>query len=173
MAIAFLIPVAAAINVVVLRAAAAKLDLIPAVASLRAAARHAPIFTGNSHRHAPDGWLPAMKYLVEELKADVNQRDLNGMTPLHHAASRGDNEMILYLVSKGADVKATITDADGEVIREAADPPTLTLTFERAQRPPPARYRTLKRRSGPLRQASPAQVLNAASRVASWVFSVA
>ncbi len=47
-----------------------------------------------------------MKYLVEELKADVNQRDANGMTPLHHAASRGDNEMILYLVSKGADAKA-------------------------------------------------------------------
>ena len=63
-------------------------------------------FAGNSHRHAPDGWMPAMKYLVEELKADVNQRDANGMTPLHHAASRGDNEMILYLVSKGADAKA-------------------------------------------------------------------
>src|SRR4029453_7493407 len=29
-------------------------------------------FAGNSHRHAPDGWMPAMKYLVEELHADVN-----------------------------------------------------------------------------------------------------
>ena len=81
-------------------------------------------FAGNSHRHAPDGWLPAMKYLVEELKADVNQRDNQGMTPLHHAASRGDNEMILYLVSKGADVKAvsrnfrtTIDMANGPVQR--------------------------------------------------------
>ena len=63
-------------------------------------------FAGNSHRHAPDGWLPAMKYLVEELHADVNARDAQGYTPLHHAAARGDNEMILYLVSKGADVKA-------------------------------------------------------------------
>ena len=58
-------------------------------------------FAGNSHRHAPDAWMPAMKYVVEELRADVNARDNNGYTPMHHAAARGDNEMILYLVSKG------------------------------------------------------------------------
>ena len=81
-------------------------------------------FAGNSHRHAPDGWLPAMKYLVEELHADVNQRDAQGYTPLHHAASRGDNEMIQYLVSKGADPKAvsrnfrtTVDMANGPVQR--------------------------------------------------------
>ena len=48
----------------------------------------------------------SMKYLVEELGADVNARDNDGYTPLHHAAARGDNEVILYLVSKGADVTA-------------------------------------------------------------------
>jgi ankyrin repeat protein len=42
---------------------------------------------------------------LEELGADVNARDNNGYAPLHHAAAHGDNEMILYLVSKGADVK--------------------------------------------------------------------
>jgi uncharacterized protein len=91
-------------------------------------------FAGNSHRHAPDGWLPAMKYLVEELGADVNQRDQNGMTPLHHAASRGDNEMILYLVSKGADVKAvsrrgqtTVDLANGPVQRLRPFPETIAL----------------------------------------------
>jgi ankyrin repeat protein len=47
-----------------------------------------------------------VKFLVEELHADVNARDYNGYTPLHNAAARGDNEMIRYLVSKGADVKA-------------------------------------------------------------------
>ncbi len=52
-------------------------------------------FAGNAHRHAPEGWMPAVKYLVEELGADVNQRDNDGYTPLHHAAARGDNEMIL------------------------------------------------------------------------------
>ena len=49
--------------------------------------------------------LAAVKYLVEELDADVNAVDHEGNTALHHAAARGDNEMILYLVSKGADVK--------------------------------------------------------------------
>ena len=24
-------------------------------------------FAGNTHRHVPDGWLPAVKFLVEEL----------------------------------------------------------------------------------------------------------
>jgi ankyrin repeat protein len=63
-------------------------------------------FAGNTHRHVPDGWVPAVKFLVEELGFDVNARDHNGYTPLHHAAARGDNDLILYLVSKGADVKA-------------------------------------------------------------------
>lgn len=91
-------------------------------------------FAGNSHRHAPDGWMPALKYLVEELHADVNKRDLNGYTPLHHAAARGDNEMIQYLVSKGADVKAvarngrtTVDMANGPVQRLRPFPETITL----------------------------------------------
>ena len=58
------------------------------------------------HRHVPDGWLPAAKYFIEELGVNVNMRDADGFTALHHAAARGDNEVIKYLVSKGADVKA-------------------------------------------------------------------
>ncbi len=91
-------------------------------------------FAGNSHRHAPDGWMPALKYLVEELGHDVNKRDLTGYTPLHHAAARGDNEMILYLVSKGADVKAvarngrtTVDLANGPVQRLRPFPETIAL----------------------------------------------
>ena len=91
-------------------------------------------FAGNSHRHAADGWMPAMKYLVEVLHADVNQRDVNGYTPLHHAAARGDNDMITYLVSKGADPKAvarngmtTVDMANGPVQRLRPFPETIQL----------------------------------------------
>ena len=91
-------------------------------------------FAGNAHRHAPDGWMPSVKYLVEELGADVNARDNDGYTPLHHAAARGDNDMILYLVSKGADVTAvarsgqTVADmANGPVQRVSPFPATVAL----------------------------------------------
>jgi ankyrin repeat protein len=91
-------------------------------------------FAGNAHRHAPDGWLASVKYLVEELGADVNARDFNGYNALHHAAARGDNEMILYLVSKGCDVKAvsrtgqtTADMANGPVQRVSPFPETVAL----------------------------------------------
>ena len=108
----------------------------PAVYAIHAAAgvEYGEGFVGNAHRHAPDGWLPTVKYLVEVLGADVNARDDGGYTPLHHAAARGDNEMILYLVSKGADVKAvsrrgqtTADMANGPVSRISPFPETIAL----------------------------------------------
>jgi ankyrin repeat protein len=83
-------------------------------------------FAGNAHRHAPGGWMPVMKYLVEELGADVNARDNDGYTPLHHAAARGDNEMILYLVSKGADVTAVARS--GQTTADMANSPVQRLS---------------------------------------------
>jgi len=92
-------------------------------------------YAANSHQHAPDGWLPSVKYLVEELHLDVNQRDFNGYNALHHAAARGDNELIQYLVSKGADITAvsrkgqTVTDmANGPVQRIPPFLETIALT---------------------------------------------
>ena len=108
----------------------------PAVAPIHAASGvgYGLGFAGNTHRHVPDGWLPAVKFLVEELGADVNARDHNGYTPLHHAASRGDTDLIRYLVSKGADVKAvsrsgqtTVDMANGPVQRVQPFPETIAL----------------------------------------------
>jgi ankyrin repeat protein len=108
----------------------------PAVAPIHAASGvgYGLGFAGNTHRHVPDGWVPAVTFLVEELGADVNARDHNGYTPLHHAASRGDNELIEYLVSKGADPTAvarsgqtTVDMANGPVERVQPFPETIEL----------------------------------------------
>ena len=95
----------------------------PGVTPLQAASGvgYAEGFAANSHRYAPSGMLPAVKYLIEELGADVNARDHEGNTALHHAASRGDVEMILYLVSKGADVKAV--NREGQTTADMANGP--------------------------------------------------
>jgi ankyrin repeat protein len=91
-------------------------------------------FAANHHRFAPGGMLAAVKYLVEELHADVNARDHDGNTAIHNAAARGDNEMILYLVSKGADPKfvnregkTTVDMANGPVQRISPFPDTIKL----------------------------------------------
>jgi ankyrin repeat protein len=91
-------------------------------------------YAANAHRHVPGGWLPSVKYLVEELGADVNARDHNGYNAVHHAAARGDNELILYLVKKGADVTAvsrrgqtTADMANGPVQRISPFPKTVEL----------------------------------------------
>jgi ankyrin repeat protein len=91
-------------------------------------------FAANAHRFAPSGMLAAVKYLVEELHADVNAPDYEGNTALHNAASRGDNEMIEYLVSKGADPavvnrmgQTTVDMANGPVQRTQPYPETIKL----------------------------------------------
>ena len=108
----------------------------PGATPLHAAAGpgYAMGFAGNSHHVAPSGMLPAVKYLVEELGADVNAVDADGNSIVHNAASRGDTEMIRYLVSKGADVKrinrsgqTTIDVANGPVQRTQPYPETITL----------------------------------------------
>ncbi|TDI47952.1 MAG: hypothetical protein E2P02_02160 [Acidobacteria bacterium] len=108
----------------------------PAVYPIHAASGvgHGQGFAGNSHRHVPDGWLPAVKFLVEELGAEVNVRDYKGYNTVHHAAARGDNELIQYLVSKGADVtfvsrkgQTTADMANGPVQRVQPYPETVAL----------------------------------------------
>ena len=95
---------------------------------------HGQGFAGNSHRHVPDGWLPAVRYLVEEVGADVHARDHNGYNAVHHAASRGHNELIRYLVARGVDVtevsrmgQTTVDMANGPVQRIQPFPETIAL----------------------------------------------
>jgi uncharacterized protein len=105
---------------------------------------------GNVNVNSPVGWMPAIRYLVEELGTDVNLRNKpqgkaaepkdqtclrdgesippdnygwcnSGTTALHAAAERGDNEMILYLLSKGADV--TIVSDRGQTVADMANGP--------------------------------------------------
>ena len=95
----------------------------PAITPLHAAAGagYGEGFAANDHRNHPAGFLPAVQYLVEECGADVNARDHEGGAPLHNAAARGDVEMILYLVSKGADV--TLLNREGQSTADMANGP--------------------------------------------------
>ena len=108
----------------------------PAVHPIHVAAGHGygTGYAGYSHRHAPDAWLTTVKYLVEEHGADVNARDHNGYSPVHNAASRGDIEMIHYLVDKGADVmvvsrrgQTTVDMANGPQQRIQPFPEAMSL----------------------------------------------
>ncbi len=108
----------------------------PGVTPLQAAAGvgYGEGFAANSHRYAPTGMMAAVKYLVEELGADVNAADHEGNTALHQAAARGDVAMIEYLVSKGADVtrvnregQSTADMANGPVQRTQPYPEALKL----------------------------------------------
>ncbi len=111
----------------------------PGVTPLQAAAGvgYGEGFAANSHRFAPGGQLLAVKYLVEELGADVNAVDHEGTAALHQAAARGDVEMIAYLVSRGANIMAinregqtTADMANGPVQRVQPFPHALALLMK-------------------------------------------
>jgi ankyrin repeat protein len=95
----------------------------PGIPPLQAAAGwgYGDGFAGNAHRFAPSGMMAAVKYLVEEIGADVNAEDYDGNTALHQAAARGDVEMILYLVAQGADPR--IINRDGQSTADMANGP--------------------------------------------------
>jgi ankyrin repeat protein len=81
---------------------------------------------GNAHRFMPNGWILCVKYLVEELGFDINARDDQGFTPLHFAAARGDNEMIVWMVEHGAD--PTAVSRTGYTTADMANGPQPRIT---------------------------------------------
>ena len=60
---------------------------------------------GNFSQNAPDSWITAVHFLME-IGADVNAVDTSGYTALHGAAALGNDEMVEFLVARGARVDA-------------------------------------------------------------------
>ncbi len=98
-------------------------------------------WTGNFSVNAPDAFLTTARYLVEEVGVDVNaEHTTAGYTALMGAAWRGDNELVSYLVEKGArlDVRThlgwSVTDmANGPYLRSSVPlkhPETVALLRE-------------------------------------------
>jgi ankyrin repeat protein len=68
-------------------------------------------WVGNFSSNAPGQWMDAVKFCVEH-GADVNAVDVKGYTALHGAAIRGDNDMVKYLLEKGAKIDAVTKTGD-------------------------------------------------------------
>jgi ankyrin repeat protein len=84
----------------------------------------------------PDSRMAAVKYLVEERHADVNAKTDQKYTALHGAAYIGYDDLVNYLVSKGADVMArasarlggtqgaeNVADGQGDTVADMANGP--------------------------------------------------
>ncbi len=80
-------------------------------------------WAGNFSTNAPGSYMPAVKYLVEDLGLDINAVDATGYTAVMGAAYRGDNEMVEYLVSKGA--KLDFRTNRGWSVTDMANGPSL------------------------------------------------
>ncbi len=95
----------------------------PAVHALHAATGvgYGTSRVGQQHRYVPDGWIPAARYLIEELGVDVDVRDHAGYSALHNAAARGDNTLVEYLVAQGADIM--VVSRKGQTTVDMANSP--------------------------------------------------
>jgi ankyrin repeat protein len=71
---------------------------------LQAAAGMQQDFQGANY--VPEARMSVIRYLVEEVGANVNSKDDKGYTVLHGAAFIGRNDIITYLVAHGGDITA-------------------------------------------------------------------
>nr|KJB82519.1 hypothetical protein B456_013G200300 [Gossypium raimondii] len=74
---------------------------------------------GAIHFAAREGKTEVCKYLLEELKLDVNTKDEDGDTPLLHAARQGHTLTAKYLLEHGAD-PAIPSNLDATALHHAA-----------------------------------------------------
>jgi ankyrin repeat protein len=74
----------------------------------------------NNSTVVPDSWRAAVEYCIE-LGLDVNAIDARGYTALHGVAFRGDNDLIKFLVAKGA--KTDVKTKTGDTIADMANGP--------------------------------------------------
>jgi ankyrin repeat protein len=72
---------------------------------------------------SPTAWMDSVKYLIEDLHCDVNAADKQGFTPIMGASWRGNNEVIKYLVDKGA--KLDVRNNRGWSVTDMANAPAL------------------------------------------------
>jgi ankyrin repeat protein len=96
-------------------------------------------YAGNFSQNLPDSWLAAVKYCLE-LGLDINAADNQGYTALHGAAYRGDNDLVTFLIEKGAKLDArtkrgwSVTDmANAPSLRSSvplAHPDTIALLLK-------------------------------------------
>jgi ankyrin repeat protein len=76
-------------------------------------------WASNQDKASEEQVLEAVKYLVEELRADVNFVADTGETAMHAAAYRGANSVVQYLFDKGA--KLDVVDKSGRTPLAIAD----------------------------------------------------
>ena len=76
-------------------------------------------WASNQDKASEDQVLEAVKYLVEDLGADVNFVADTGETAMHAAAYRGANSVVQYLFDKGA--KLDVVDKSGRTPLTIAD----------------------------------------------------
>jgi ankyrin repeat protein len=93
----------------------------PGVYPIHVVAGFGSYTASNYQRYVPDGWLPAVKYMVEELGADPNVKDYKGFNTAHYAAMRGNNELLEYVVAHGADPK--VVGRGGQTAADLANGP--------------------------------------------------
>lgn len=78
---------------------------------------------GPIHWAADRGNVDMLRFLVFDLKADVNLKDQEGQTALHYAASCGHVDIVKYLVEHGADI--AVEDQDGATPRSVGYEPDI------------------------------------------------